>query len=157
MVLHYGKFKADIGGGLCQLSNMIYWMTLHTPLTIVERHRHSFDVFPDSNRTQPFGSGATCVYNYRDLRIKNETNETYQIKLYIEKDYLNGRIYSNKEQYFQYEIYESYHEILPQYWGAYIRHNEIRCKIFDIKGNFIKDEFICENNALMMYEPLLES
>ena len=45
------------GGGLCQLSNLIYWMTLHTPLTITERYRHSYDVFPDSNRTQPFGSG----------------------------------------------------------------------------------------------------
>ncbi len=78
MVLYYGQFKAGVGGGLCQLSNMIYWMTLHTPLTIVERHRHSFDVFPDSNRTQPFGSGATCVYNYRDLRITNNTSETYQ-------------------------------------------------------------------------------
>lgn len=74
MVLHYGKFKIGAGGGLCQLSNMIYWMALHTPLTVSERHRHSFDVFPDTKRTQPFGSGATCFYNYRDLKIKNETN-----------------------------------------------------------------------------------
>ena len=33
MVLHYGKVTAGIGGGLCELSNLIYWMTLHTPLT----------------------------------------------------------------------------------------------------------------------------
>ena len=43
-----------VGGGLCQLSNLIYWMTLHTPLTVTERYRHSYDVFPDANRTQPF-------------------------------------------------------------------------------------------------------
>ncbi len=59
MVLYYGSFKPGVGGGLCQLSNLIYWMTLHTPLSVTERHRHSYDVFPDSNRTQPFGSGAT--------------------------------------------------------------------------------------------------
>jgi len=46
MVLHYGKFHSGTGGGLCQLSNLIYWMTIHTPLTVTERHRHSYDVFP---------------------------------------------------------------------------------------------------------------
>lgn len=45
MVLFYGGFKADVRGGLCQLSNLIYWMTLHTPLEVKERHRHSYDVF----------------------------------------------------------------------------------------------------------------
>ena len=57
MVLFCEKYKMSLGGGLCQLSNLIYWMTLHTPLTITERYRHSYDVFPDSNRTQSFGSG----------------------------------------------------------------------------------------------------
>ncbi len=76
MTLFYGGFKPGIGGGLCQLSNLIYWMALHTPLVVTERHRHSYDVFPDSNRTQPFGSGATCVYNYRDLQIFNGTDQT---------------------------------------------------------------------------------
>ncbi len=91
----------------------------HTPpLTIVERHRHSFDVFPDSNRTQPFGSGATCVYNYRDLRIANNTSETYQLKLRIEGDSLIGEILSDKEQYFKYEVYENEHSISRQHWGG---------------------------------------
>lgn len=66
MILRNGGYLAATGGGLCQLSNLIYWMTLHTPLTVVERHRHGYDVFPDANRTQPFGSGATCFYPYLD-------------------------------------------------------------------------------------------
>lgn len=66
MVLHYGQVTTRVDGGLCQLSNLIYWMTLHTPLTITERYRHSYDVFPDLKRQQPFGSGATCAYNYLD-------------------------------------------------------------------------------------------
>lgn len=73
MVLFLGRIDGDIGGGLCQLSNLIFWMTLHTPLTVVERYRHSHDVFPDANRTQPSGSGATCAYPHRDLMIRNDT------------------------------------------------------------------------------------
>ena len=72
MVLFLGRIGGDIGGGLCQLSNLIFWMTLYTPLTVVERYRHSHDVFPDANRTQPFGSGATCAYPHRDLMIRND-------------------------------------------------------------------------------------
>ena len=79
MVLFLGQIGGDIGGGLCQLSNLIFWMTLHTPLTVTERYRHSHDVFPDANRTQPFGSGATCAYPHRDLMIRNDTDRPYQL------------------------------------------------------------------------------
>ena len=63
MILRNGQVMAGTAGGLCQMSNLIFWMTLHTPLTVVERHRHGFDVFPDSNRTQPFGSGEEFCYH----------------------------------------------------------------------------------------------
>ena len=69
MMIHNGKVATGIGGGLCQLGNLIYWMALHTPLTIKERWRHSFDVFPDVNRTIPFACGATLAYNYIDLQL----------------------------------------------------------------------------------------
>lgn len=55
------------------MTNLIYWMTLHTPLTVAKRWRHGFDVFPDANRTQPFGSGATCSWPILDLQIVNHT------------------------------------------------------------------------------------
>lgn len=157
MILHYGKFISGVGGGLCQLSNLIYWMTIHTPLTVLERYRHSFDVFPDSNRTQPFGSGATCVYNYRDLTIKNETNESYQINLWIKDGYLHGEITSDCEKYFDYEVYEAKHKITHEYWGAYVRHNEIRRRINNLEAQLVDDSHVCENHALMMYEPFLEN
>lgn len=70
MQLKMREVKTGIGGGICQLANLLYWMALHTPLTVVERHHHSFDPFPDSGRTLPFGSGASVFYNYVDLRFK---------------------------------------------------------------------------------------
>lgn len=157
MNLYYGKFRAETGGGLCQLSNLIFWMTLHTPLTVTERHRHSFDVFPDANRTQPFGSGATCVYNYRDLQITNNTVETYQLNIRIEGDHLVGEIRTDIEPYQTYRVYEQEHNITHEYWGGYVRHNLIRREIFDLDNQLISDEYVCENHALMMYEPLLET
>lgn len=156
MVLDHGKFKSGTGGGLCQLSNLIFWMTLHTPLDIVERHRHSYDVFPDVKRTQPFGSGATCVYNYRDLQIQNNTEETYQLVFHMDDHHLHGRILSSRAKYFDYEIYEGSHKISLEHWGGYLRHNTIKRRVFS-DSKQIDDQFVCENHGIMMYAPLLET
>jgi len=156
MVLFYGNYKAGIGGGLCQLSNLIYWMTLHTPLEVTERHRHSYDVFPDSNRTQPFGSGATCAYNYLDLRIYNPTDYPYQLNVYLTEENLVGGWRTTLQPLYHYEIYEKDHLIKLEHWGGYSRHNSIYRKVYNSNLELIKDEFITENHALMMYQPLLE-
>jgi vancomycin resistance protein VanW len=156
MILHYGKVMTGVGGGLCQLSNLIYWMTLHTPLTVTERYRHSYDVFPDSNRSQPFGSGATCAYNYLDLQIKNETTNTYQLFVYLTHTHLIGEWRSDAPPIRSYKVYEKDHLISLEYWGGYVRHNRIHRKIFNFDQVQIDDEFVTENHAIMMYEPLLE-
>lgn len=155
MVLDHGKYKMGVGGGLCQLSNLLYWMMLHSPLDIVERHRHSYDVFPDAQRTQPFGSGATCVYNYRDLQIVNNTEEDYQVVLEIDEEHLSGKLYASREKYLNYEVYESSHKISLEPWGGYLRHNTISRRVYDLSNNMLEDHYICENHALMMYAPLL--
>lgn len=156
MVLHYGKVTIGVGGGLCQLSNLIYWMTLHSPLTITERYRHSYDVFPDSKRSQPFGSGATCAYNYLDLQINNETNTSYQLIVYLNDTHLVGEWRSETPAIQSYEVYEREHAITMEYWGGYVRHNRIHRKVYNSDKIQIDDEFVTENHAIMMYEPLLE-
>ncbi len=33
---------------MCQFTNLLHWMALHSPLTVTEHHRHSgLDLFPD--------------------------------------------------------------------------------------------------------------
>jgi vancomycin resistance protein VanW len=155
MILFYGKVTTGVGGGLCQLSNLIYWMTLHSPLTVTERYRHSYDVFPDSKRSQPFGSGATCAYNYLDLQIKNETNHNYQLVIYLMGTHLVGEWKADVPPTRKYEVYEMEHRITHEFWGAYVRHNKIHRKVYNIENELIDDEFITENHAIMMYEPLL--
>lgn len=149
-----GTFKAGVGGGLCQLANLIYWMTLHTPLTVTERHRHSHDIFPDVNRLQPFGTGATCAYNSLDLQIFNGTEKTYQLLVYFNAEELIGEWRSLEPSINRYEVYEKKHSITPGLFGGYIRNNEIHRKVYDNIG-FVKDEYVTENHAYMMYNPYL--
>lgn len=157
MVLHNGKVTAGIGGGICQLSNLIYWITLHTPLTVIERWRHGYDVFPDVKRAQPFGSGATCAYPNIDLQIKNNTKQKFQLYLEVNDEYLIGKWLSNKPIKFKYEIFDKDHEIKSEWFGGYSRNNKIFRKIIDKNTNKeIGEEFITENHAIMMYNPLLE-
>lgn len=156
MVLHYGKVKTGIGGGLCQLSNLLCWMALHSPLTVTERYRHSYDVFPDSKRSQPFGSGATCAYNYLDLQIKNETHNTYQIIISLTDTHQVGEIRLNYPPVHRYEVYEQDHSMTFEYWGGYVRHNRIHRRVYNNENEQLRDEFITENHAIMMYEPFIE-
>ena len=155
MVLFLGRIGGDIEGGLCQLSNLIFWMTLHTPLTVVERYRHSHDVFPDSNRTQPFGSGATCAYPHRDLMIRNDTEQDFQLCLRVGETHLEGEWRAMVPPSVSYHILERNACIEQASWGGYIRHNALYREIKDAEGRLMEEQFLFENDAIMMYSPLL--
>ena len=155
LVLHNGKIEKGIGGGLCQLGNLLYWMALHSPLTITERYRHGFDVFPDINRKIPFACGATLAYNYIDLQLRNDTNETFQINLWIDDEYLNGELLSNRPVENEYEVFETDHLIKMQPWGGYSRHNRIWKRTTSLIDGMTNEELVTENHAIMMYSPLL--
>ena len=155
MVLFLGRIGSDVGGGLCQLSNLIFWMTLHTDLTVVERYRHSHDVFPDAQRTQPFGTGATCAYPHRDLMIRNDTRETYQLRLRVGKKNLEGEWLATAPPVHRFEIQERDARMDQAAWGGYVRHNAIWRRVFDRDGRFLEDQPLFTNDAIMMYSPLL--
>ncbi|MBW4577483.1 MAG: VanW family protein [Aphanothece sp. CMT-3BRIN-NPC111] len=65
------QLKAELGGGLCQLSGIIYFLALKAGLVILERHSHSHDIYTESTRFTPLGSDATIVYGYKDIRFLN--------------------------------------------------------------------------------------
>ena len=155
MVLFLGRIGSDVGGGLCQLSNLIFWMTLHTPLTVTERYRHSHDVFPDANRTQPFGSGATCAYPHRDLMIRNDTDRPYQLCLRVGETHLEGAWYSVEPPALRFRVLERDARIDQAAWGGYIRHNQLWREVYGLSGALLEEQYLCTNDAIMMYSPLL--
>lgn len=155
IVLFCGTFRPGVGGGLCQLSNLIYWMTLHTSLTITERYRHSYDVFPDCGRTQPFGSGATCVYPYRDLMIRNDTQMTFRLHVRVGEEFLEGEWLADCRSEYRCRIVEKNHCMKTQFWGGYSRHNQLYREVFDTEGQRLGEQYVTRNDALMMYSPFL--
>jgi len=157
LTLENGKVSQGIGGGLCQLGNLLYWMVLHSPLTITERWRHGYDVFPDVNRTIPFACGATLSFNYVDLQFTNTTTETFQIHLWLDDTDLHGSIRADEAPNLSYEIFETDHQFVQQWWGGYTRHNRIWKRITELNSNESRDELVSENNAIMMYSPLLDN
>ncbi len=156
MVLRNGTVQQGMGGGLCQLTNLIYWITIHTELTVTERWRHGFDVFPDAGRTQPFGSGATCSYNYVDLQITNNTALDYQLRVRIAGDELEGEWRADGPPLCRIAIVERDHAMRSEWWGGYSRHNKLFRSRYDLRGgDALGEELLTENHAIMMYQPLL--
>ncbi len=156
LVLSQGSIQAGVGGGLCQLGNLLFWIFAHSPLTITERYRHSFDVFPDVNRKVPFGAGATLSYNYIDLQAKNLTQNTFQINLYMDNEYLYGELYSEMPVQSKFVIEERDHIMKQQLWGGYSRHNRIIQIEEKSDGELVEKELVV-NHAIMMYNPYLGS
>lgn len=151
MLLSDGKVVEGVGGGLCQLSNLLYWLFLHSPVEIIERKHHSRDVFPDSGRTIPFGSGATIFYNLIDLKVKNISKHPLQIKLWLSDNQLKGQILSDHFLKEKYHLFEKNHHFVQTSKGVY-RYNEIWREIF-VDGKKVQEENIVTNCALVMYPP----
>lgn len=155
LVLSHGHLTAGVGGGLCQFTNLLFWMTLHTPLTVTERWRHSYDVFPDANRTQPFGSGATCAWPSLDLQIENRTAEPYQLRVSLTETHLTGAWLSTAAPTVAYRIEERAHRITHDGPGVFVRRNELWRLECAQDGTVREERLVAGNDALMMYEPFL--
>lgn len=155
LVLTHGRLGTGVGGGLCQMTNLLYWMTLHTPLEIVERWRHSYDVFPDAGRTQPFGSGATCAWPVLDLQIANHTSHPYALSLKVAETHLVGEWRSSEPLMVTYRVEERRHHVTHEGPGAYVRHNELWRIEQELDGTGTREHLVAANAAFMMYEPFL--
>ncbi|MBK7883186.1 MAG: VanW family protein [Chitinophagaceae bacterium] len=154
MELTFGEARAGIGGGICQISNLIHWLVIHSPLTVTERYHHSFDPFPDDGRVLPFGSGATVFYNYRDYQFTNNTPYTFQINLWFSEKCLEGELRINTELDFAYHVEEKEHQFL-KIDSQFFRKNEIwRHKILKFQsGKIVETELVTKNFARVTYTP----
>ena len=154
MELSFGEARAGIGGGICQISNLIHWLVIHSPLTVTERYHHSFDPFPDDGRILPFGSGATVFYNYRDYQFTNNTSHTFQINFWFSDKCLEGELRIDSELDYGYHVTEKEHEFIKMN-GQFYRKNEIwRDKILKFQsGKIVETELITKNFARVTYTP----
>lgn len=149
LLLADGRMTEGVGGGLCQLSNLLFWMFVHCDVEIIERHHHGYDVFPDSGRVLPFGSGATVMFNYVDLKIKNIGDGDLQLELWVDDKFLQGRIWGSNPRKRHFRIKEMYH--------TFVKHQEKNFRYSQlwreemIDGQVVGKELVAKNFAPVMY------
>ena len=123
-----GKLTTRPGGGLCQISNLLFWIFLHTPLTIVERRGHLVRDFPEPKSDAPTGVDATVSEGWTDLKVRNDTQTTFQISFVFDGEQIIGRVLANRYEGLTYEIVNG----APSYYrkkGAVYEEVDIRQKI----------------------------
>ena len=153
LTITHGKPCKGIGGGMCQLSNLIHWMVLHSDLTITEHHHHdALDLFPDHGRQIPFGTGTSISYNYIDYRVKNETSNTYQLRLHVDDEYLCGELRAVEQLPHTFHIHAE-GEYFSRENGVVYRNGEVYRDTIDRNtGECVDSQLIRTNHARVMYE-----
>ena len=149
-----GDASKGIGGGMCQLSNLIHWMILHTGMEITEHHHHDqLDLFPDFKRVIPFGTGTSIMYNYLDYRFKNTTDITYQLIIYTTDEYLCGELRADKRQNYSYHIDAEDVFFSKEADGIVYRNGKVyRTKVDVNTGNKVEKQLIRTNHAKVCYD-----
>ncbi len=80
--------EKDYGGGVCQVSSTLYNAALAAKMTIIERHGHSMTV-PYVEK----GRDAAVVYDEKDFRFRNDTDNPILIKSYFAYGKLTIKIF----------------------------------------------------------------
>lgn len=156
LVIHRGgKLGSGIGGGLCQMANMVHWLVLNSPLTVTELHHHSDALFPDERRRVPFGTGTSVLNNYIDYRFKNTTDQTVQLVTWIEDGELCGELRSERQYPCRYKLYEEGNRFVEEN-GKWYRLSKVWRSVIDrATGEELRRELILDNHSLVMYDPVL--
>ncbi len=89
-----GVAGGDIGGGLCQLSGIVYEAGIRAGLTPVERHPHSQDLYAEQERFTPLGLDATVVWPWKDLRLGNPLAVPLRLRVVVRELTLHAELHA---------------------------------------------------------------
>lgn len=87
-----GRLVRQVGGGLCQLSGLLYHLALLGGLEVEERHAHSLDIYREDERHTPLGADATVVWGFKDLRLRNPHPFAIALGCVVHDDRLVGQL-----------------------------------------------------------------
>lgn len=105
LVLSDGKIQPIQGGGLCQLSNTLFWLFLHSPLTVIERHGHAIEAFPTPNQGDiPPGVDATVSEGWLDLKVRNQTDLPFQLIFSFDEETMSIHLLTTQQLALCYHI-----------------------------------------------------
>ena len=156
MRLADGVPVAGVGGGICQLANLLHWMALHSPLTVVERSEHSVDPFPDNGRVLPWGVGCSIAYNYVDLVLRNDTTTAFQVRVWVGESQLRGELRADRPLAVSYAVEARAERFDRGSDGVVRRSNEIWRTTTDRRtGAVVATELLRRNCAVVKYPTTL--
>jgi len=138
------RLGPGVGGGLCALANMIHWLALNTGMAVPERHRHPYDLFPDQERTVPFGVGVTIYYNYVDLQVRHALPGPVRWHLCLEGDTLVGEVWATQPLAAPVQVWETDHRFELDHDGRW-RAN----RLWRRSGDAV--ELLAENRCRCLY------
>lgn len=150
-----GELVTVPGGGLCHLSNLLFWTFLHTPFTIVERHPHQIKDFLSPDEDEPDGVDATVSEGWLDLKVKNNTNFTFQIEISIDGPYIYGRIFVDQAKGYRYEVINRDKSFFKKDGKTFERVSVCRQEI-DIKSKQVISENLLYTDVCEVGYPLPE-
>lgn len=152
LVLLNGKLGAGVGGGLCQMANMMHQLVLNSPLEVTELHHHSDAVFPDERRRVPFGTGTSVVNNYIDYRFKNNTDQKIQILTWVENGELCAELRSERPFPCRYKLVEE-DNYYKKEGKDYYRNSKVYRIVIDRNTNEeLYKELILDNHSKVLYD-----
>lgn len=153
LIISCGSPQSGTGGGLCQFSNLIHWMVLHSPLKITEQHHHDqYDLFPDFKRKVPFGTGTSIMYNYLDYRFLNTTDQTFQLLVWVTDTHLCGELRCERPLDTSWDIVCE-GEFFSKEGETVYRNGKVYRMSYDKKtGSEIQKELLRENHAKVLYD-----
>lgn len=153
MEISRGEARPGVGGGICQIANVLHWLVLHSPLVVTERSTHSYDPFPDQGRSIPYGTGCSVFFNYVDFRFHNPTALTFQVCLSLTERFLVGELRSSETIPHTYTVIEKDHAF-SRVGGQHYRSNSLWREVRERNtGRFLREEFIKRNLVRVMYVP----
>ncbi len=151
-VIRQNKLVIDTGGGLCNLANTVNNLVLHSPLQIVEFHKHSDALASDIGHRVPMANGTSVYYNYIDYRFKNNTNQNIQIILWCDDEKLYGELRSEQEFPYSYDLVEENHHFEKENEKYYRASKIYKNTIKKVTGEVLKKELIWDNHSLVMFD-----
>lgn len=99
------------------------------------------------------GVGCAIHDNYVDLRFRNDTDVTFQLRVRVGERYLEGQIRTDRQIPCSYSVYAQ-NERFVCHQGDWFRRNEIWRDVIDRRtGNTIRAELVRTNCALVKYIP----
>lgn len=144
-----------IGGGLCNLANLLHLLIVHSPMEITEFHAHSDALDPDKGERKPFANGTSVQYNNQDYRFKNNTDQVMQLRTWVDNEILFGELRSELQFPFTFQIIEEDHHFKKEgdhyYRNSMIYREKLDRKTEEILGK----ELILKNHSMVMYDPNL--